>query len=42
MAEKFIAMGEPVIGAERAKQIIDFVAALDDAPSVAALMNLVA
>ena len=42
VAEKFIAMGEPVIGAERAKQAIDFVAALDDAPSVAPLMKLVA
>ena len=41
-AEKFIAMGEPVIGMERAKQVIDFVATLDDAPSVAPLMKLVA
>ena len=41
-AEKFIAMGEPVIGMERAKQVIDFVATLDDAPSVVPLMKLVA
>ena len=41
-AEKFIAMGEPVIGVERAKEVIDFVATLDDAPSVAPLMKLVA
>ena len=41
VAEKFTDMAEPVIGAERAKRVIDFVAALDDAPSVAPLMRLV-
>ena len=41
MAEKFTAMAEPVIGPARAADVIDFVAALDDAPSVAPLMELV-
>ena len=41
MAEKFTAMAEPVIGPARAADVIEFVAALDDAPSVAPLMELV-
>jgi 2-methylcitrate dehydratase PrpD len=42
VAEKFTNMAEPVIGAGQAKKAIDFVAALDDAPSVTPLMGLVA
>jgi 2-methylcitrate dehydratase PrpD len=42
MTAKFLAMSEPVIGPERARKVVELVAALDDAPSVKPLMQLLA
>lgn len=42
LAEKFATMAGPVIGEARVGQAIDFVAGIDDAPSVVPLLNFVA
>ena len=42
LSAKFHAMADPVIGAERARQAIDFVADLERAPSLTPLMRLIA
>jgi 2-methylcitrate dehydratase PrpD len=42
VAEKFAFMAGPVIGEERVGRVIDFIARIDEAPSVAPLLDLIA